>query len=663
MEKKIIKVKLVYFHNEYLATIKEEDNITNILINYSKMMNKEIKDLDFFYKGKKLKFDKKLKLNELNNSSIIIFVINSNLKYQTISESKQIICPSCRNLALLNIKNEKIITNNCINRHNPIMDLDKFISEENFDESNIKCECDCKCNNLKKYYQNDFYRCSCNKTICPLCINDHIKNIKDINDINNEKHELSKYYDYLYRCYSHNIPFDSYCNDCHKNLCSVCEMKCRNRKHNIKYLKSIKPNEKKINIIKDYITEGKKKILKYIKSLERLKISLNNNINDLIKNLNNFSQLLDKIFFSIENLFNYENIQIANNYESFKIEKYINQALKEKIKKNLKIQIDLFDIKNRMSMIYRNVGVEQRINLFGDEFAKKIKKQCVLVINDEIKDFFHHYIFDQKKNETSVKVELFGSDGINNMSSTFNNCSALFSLDVSQWDISNVTDLSHMFRSCINLQSITGLNQWNTKNVSNMSDLFFECSNLKEMPDISNWKTSKVTNMCNMFKGCKNLKCLPDISNWDTKQVTNMSNIFSDCKSLYDLPDISKWNIDKVTNLSRMFNCCESIKAFPDISIWKTSNVSNMDFMFCECKSLNNLPDISKWDTSKVIDFQQIFFQCSELKQLPKIEETWIINQKSNISNMFFGCTKLNPNFSYYQEKFNSKKNNKNPLI
>ena len=56
--------------------------------------------------------------------------------------------------------------------------------------------------------------------------------------------------------------------------------------------------------------------------------------------------------------------------------------------------------------------------------------------------------------------------------------------------------------------------------------------------DISDWDVSNVTNMSCMFLGCEGLKSVGDISKWDVSSVTNMCSMFCDCYSLnQDLSD------------------------------------------------------------------------------------------------------------------------------
>ena len=74
--------------------------------------------------------------------------------------------------------------------------------------------------------------------------------------------------------------------------------------------------------------------------------------------------------------------------------------------------------------------------------------------------------------------------------------------------------------------------------------------------DISEWDVSNVTNMSCMFFGCKKLESVGDISSWDVSNVTDMSFMFYDCKELESVGDISDWNVSNVRNKDIMFLYC-----------------------------------------------------------------------------------------------------------
>ena len=83
-----------------------------------------------------------------------------------------------------------------------------------------------------------------------------------------------------------------------------------------------------------------------------------------------------------------------------------------------------------------------------------------------------------------------------------------------------------------------------------MESMFRGCSGLTSL-DLSNWDTSNITNMESMFRACTELTSL-DISNWDTSKVTDMSYMFRGCTSLTEVK--MGGDVSKVTNVSSMFN-------------------------------------------------------------------------------------------------------------
>jgi surface protein len=130
--------------------------------------------------------------------------------------------------------------------------------------------------------------------------------------------------------------------------------------------------------------------------------------------------------------------------------------------------------------------------------------------------------------------------------------------DVSNWDVSNITDMYRMFWECSNPGD---LSKWDVSNVIYMSFTFTKCSNI---PDLSEWDVSKVTNMYRMFQYSSNI---PDLSKWDVSNVTDMRCMFQYSSNI---PDLSKWDVSNVTNMYRMFyNCLNS-----DIPQWYDPNIN-----------------------------------------------------------------------------------------
>lgn len=162
--------------------------------------------------------------------------------------------------------------------------------------------------------------------------------------------------------------------------------------------------------------------------------------------------------------------------------------------------------------------------------------------------------------------------------------------------------------------------QIDVSNITDMSDVFRDFDNTQAQMDISkisNWNVSNVTNMSRMFDGA-NIPNL-DISKWDVSKVENMSYMFYMFRSSPNF-DISEWNVSNVKNMSGMF---AHSNIMPDISNWDVSNVTDMANMFApsaiDC-------DISKWNVQSLRNFENMF-NSSRMK-FP-IEWLYRMNEKN----------------------------------
>ena len=179
-------------------------------------------------------------------------------------------------------------------------------------------------------------------------------------------------------------------------------------------------------------------------------------------------------------------------------------------------------------------------------------------------------------------------------SGLFNYMDSLTSLDLSNIDTSNVTNMSEMFLMCSNLTSLN-ISGFDTSNVTDMGYMFNGCSNLTSL-DLSGFDTSRVTDMGGMFGYCTNLTSL-DLSGFDTSNVTDMYDMFEGCENLTSL-DVSGFDTSNVTDMSYMFSRCKKLASL-DVSDFNTQNVGYIRYMFYGCDSLLEL-DLSSWDLSSL---------------------------------------------------------------
>ena len=179
----------------------------------------------------------------------------------------------------------------------------------------------------------------------------------------------------------------------------------------------------------------------------------------------------------------------------------------------------------------------------------------------------------------------------------------ILDIDLSNFDTSNVTDMSTMFYGMSNLTSLN-LSNFDTSRVTDMSSMFTFMYNLTTL-NLSNFDTSKVTDMHDMFQGLK-LTSL-DLSNFDTSQVTDMSDMFENMYSLKIL-DISNFDISKVESMSFTFAIFHDHSAVSDKlekiyvnNDFNTSKLTNFSNMFRNRRKLRGgagsfLPDPSTAD-------------------------------------------------------------------
>lgn len=200
--------------------------------------------------------------------------------------------------------------------------------------------------------------------------------------------------------------------------------------------------------------------------------------------------------------------------------------------------------------------------------------------------------------------------------------------------------MGFMFYRCQNLKELD-VSGFDVANVTDMKVMFYECQSLTEL-DVSRFDTANVTDMGFMFSRCLNLTKL-DVSGFDTGNVTSMESMFSSCQNLTEL-DVSNFNTANVANFTYMFYDCQNLKELNLIN-FNTANVTNFSYMFCDCQNLTQL-DLSNFDTGNVTNMEFMFYGCKKLAELDL--SSFVITEETNTNYMFEGCESLTvtPKFS-----------------
>ena len=284
-------------------------------------------------------------------------------------------------------------------------------------------------------------------------------------------------------------------------------------------------------------------------------------------------------------------------------------------------------------------------------------------------------------NLTTIEgIEYLNTENVTNMNSMFYCCSALESLNLTNFNTENVTDMSNMFHGCSALTSLD-LSNFNTAKVKEMGFMFNVCTALTTIYASDKFVTNQVTYGIYMFYGCTALKGAIDYdanktshtyANCDTGYFTpgcayaefdeGTGTLTFKCglskpAGAYDLnegdsgPAWSKQSakINKVvfdasfanarpTSCKMWFYNCNNLTEIEGIENLNTVNVTDMNCMFWGCSSLTSL-DLSKFDTQKVTDMGFMFSYSSNLTSLDLSK--FDTQNVTNMVYMFSGCSKL----------------------
>lgn len=225
--------------------------------------------------------------------------------------------------------------------------------------------------------------------------------------------------------------------------------------------------------------------------------------------------------------------------------------------------------------------------------------------------FPYIYYFSSDHNEYITNIKVIGS--VIKGRYLFNK---MGEVDCSKLDTSRMTNMSHMFEGC-------------------------KTSAL----DLSNFDVSNVTSYKGMFADMPNIETL-DIQSLCHNKVTDFSYMFSTTPKLYEIKNIDKLVTNYATNLSYMF-----YKAGLSLEIgilelfysWDLSNVTDISYMFQGTRIIN--ADIYSWDMSNVTTMRSMFKNCTYLRRVIISPGNYPKNKKpkhlTDTGDMFQGDSQL----------------------
>ena len=175
---------------------------------------------------------------------------------------------------------------------------------------------------------------------------------------------------------------------------------------------------------------------------------------------------------------------------------------------------------------------------------------------------------------------------------------------IDQWGDIEWTTMAGAFNSAHNM-IYNATDVPDLSSVTDMSYMFLFTTSFSS-GDLSDWDVSGVTDMRNVFFSSR---YTGDLSGWDVSSVTDMQNMFSRASSFDS--DLSSWNVSAVNNMASMFFDASSFDS--DLSSWNVSAVNNTGSMFLDATSFDS--DLSGWDVSSVTDMRTMFTGATSFEQ------------------------------------------------
>ena len=136
------EVKIIFIYNgqNEILKCKKDEYMIDIYKKYEKTIQVDIKKLYFLYNGKLIYPEVKFESIIQKDENIIKILVNELYDYEeneiNLKQSKNIICPFCYEICLINLNDYRITFSNCKNGHRftKIM-FDEFFDFKKIDES------------------------------------------------------------------------------------------------------------------------------------------------------------------------------------------------------------------------------------------------------------------------------------------------------------------------------------------------------------------------------------------------------------------------------------------------------------------------------------------------------------------------------------------------
>ncbi len=290
------------------------------------------------------------------------------------------------------------------------------------------------------------------------------------------------------------------------------------------------------------------------------------------------------------------------------------------------------------NMFTQNLGSNHLdlVDLRGINTSKSKSAICMFGCSGNY--LFPGYTGPIKMNISAIDFSEFDSSNILDISYMFAGLNADFwghcinqaNLDFSKINTSNVKSMKGMFsRACVpNLRSLN----FDTSKVEDMSEMFANTDNGMNELDLSSFDTRSLKTARSMFVGSNFTKL--NVSGWRNDVLTDMLEMFAHMGELTEI-NISNFRTNNVTNMSGTFKDDHKLRLL-DLSSFNTSKVKGMGGLFSGLYKVTNI-NLSSFDTSNVEDMAHMFYACVELASLNL--NNFNTSKVTDMRNMFGGLT------------------------
>ena len=183
-----------------------------------------------------------------------------------------------------------------------------------------------------------------------------------------------------------------------------------------------------------------------------------------------------------------------------------------------------------------NEYIIEKILINKNSKLNKIKVETLIQLKSIVWERYH-------KNNSFIDLTDIDISELDDLSNVFARLSKVEVIDISGWNTSNVTFMDEMFRKCVKLKNIIGIENLDVSKLENANSMFYMCENLIEL-DLTNWNPISLQNSRQMFFNCSNLKIIKNIENWQIPNIKCVRYMFSGCTKL-DV-DLSNWDLTHI---------------------------------------------------------------------------------------------------------------------